>query len=192
MPRTTPRFLIFAIYFLAVSGLKSPSPARADLPPSPSSQRFKLGLAATTGLGLSQPQFSTPYGTLIASPGLILGGGPAAEIGPLSAELLYLSRHSTSATTSGIQFGAGSTACIHIPVMGRIHLSPRWTWGVGAYYEMSMETAGDSSLGLVSGPRFSLSHDFFIDGRALLSLARREGADRNSIEAQLLFGVDFL
>jgi hypothetical protein len=150
---------------------------------------FKLGVAALGGMGLSSSETTSLLGTLSAKAGTVFGGGAAAEIGPLSAELLYVSRKAT-VSLAGVEMASASAASIDIPVMYQMGLGPL-SLGMGGYYSMSMETGGGSTYGLVAGPRVSVPGGFFLDARGLYGL-KKDDLGNNPIELQLLAGFSFL
>ena len=172
---------------ILVLGLAATVPQNAQALPG-----FKLGVVGAGGLGLWSKSIDTgvPGLTTETSGGLALGGGAAAEIGPISAELLYMTRK-TNATLLGVSVSTPSTASLDIPVMFRMGLGPI-SLGAGGYYSLSLESGGGSTFGLVAGPRLSIPGGLFVDARVNYGLEKFEGLDVTPIEGLVLVGFSFL
>lgn len=122
--------------------------------------------------------------------GLGFGGGLLLDFGMGGASIevggLFLSKSIKSTTTVlGIPIeDSVNASSVHVPVM--VRFGGMTSFGVGGFFEASLESGGGTDYGVVGGPRFSMPGGLFFDGRFAYGLK-----DGNSMNAMLLVGFKF-
>lgn len=178
-------FITFAL--LAAAGLQSQAQAAPG---------FSLGVVGVGGTGINSFDATVLTATVSAKTSLIAGAGVAAEIGPLSAELIYMIRELTVTTeVPGVAAVELSTygRTLDLPVMFRFGMGGA-SIGAGAYYQIPAQSGGKSSLGLTGGVRFNVPGGLFGDARFNYSLNKVTTSlgDYTPIEGLVMVGFNFL
>ena len=158
---------------------------------------FSLGVVGVGGQGVNSLNASVLGATVTVSPGLAFGAGVAAEIGPLSAELIYMVREVTVKTEMpGFPTLEGSTygRTLDLPVMFRFGAGGV-SLGAGGYLQLPTQSGGETSYGLTAGARVKIPGGLFGDARVNYSLKSVDMGTMGTytpIEALALVGFNFL
>lgn len=145
---------------------------------------LNYGLKSNSGTEpLTGATFETK-GALGYGGGLLLNFGSGNTTFELGA--IYFSKGvKTTATLAGVTNEETlRAASVQIPVM--VRFGGNTSFGIGGFYELSLETGGGSDYGLIAGPRFNLGKALFADARYAYGL--KEG---NTSNAMLLIGYKF-
>lgn len=119
----------------------------------------RFSLVGAINYGLDSTSINTGSGAASFKGGLGFGGGLLMELGPVELGGLYLSKKYTT-EFMGVSTSS-SVSGIHIPVLYRF--GGLTSFGLGGFYDLSLESGGSSNFGITAGPRFSMTNGFFFD-----------------------------
>ncbi|MBS1958211.1 MAG: outer membrane beta-barrel protein [Bdellovibrionales bacterium] len=142
------------------------------------------GMSLVGGLNYGLNKFSNAAGEVKG--GLGFGGGILLDMGiggnGFEVGALYLSRKFNT-TVLGVETSS-SNGYIEIPAM--IRFGTLTTFGVGAFYDIPMDSGYNSDFGLTAGVRLALGPKIFADARFNYGLKDNSGHSQNAL---LLLGL---
>lgn len=156
----------------------------------PASAAVRLGVLGAVDYSL----YNETVGTDQIKGGLGYGGGLMAEIGmgKHAFELagVFLSRE-VSVTAAGVKTTSTGQG-VHIPGVFRLNLGSGVVgFGLGGYYDYSLETGGDHDYGATASLRFNFGKSpMFFDSRFNYGL-KKDSLNKNNTYALGLIGFKF-
>lgn len=124
----------------------------------------KLSMVGALDYNLDSVSASAMGVSVEVKGGLGFGAGLLVELGKVELGAVFLSKSYTT-TITGLGETSTSTSGIHIPVVARFG-GGSTTFGVGSFFDLSLESGSSLNYGLTAGPRFGGSNGgLFLDLR---------------------------